>query len=252
MITVNGVAITPEQINAEVQYHPAPALLEAKYQAMQALVVRELLAQRAAGLGLVEGDFSDAVIDRLLQQEIEVPEPTAEETRRYYRNNEKQFCTDPLFEVSHILYLAPPEDAEARRAALARAEQALAEITADPALFAGIARRDSACSSGREGGSLGQIAPGQTLPAFEEALQKMKAGEISAAPVASEVGYHLIHLHRRVESEQMPYEAVAARIGKHLRAQSWQRAVSQYIQLLAGEAEIIGFRLAGAETPLVQ
>ena len=88
MITVNGVAITPEQINAEVQYHPAPALLEAKYQAMQALVVRELLAQRAAGLGLVEGDFSDAVIDRLLQQEIEVPEPTAEETRRYYRNNE--------------------------------------------------------------------------------------------------------------------------------------------------------------------
>ena len=55
-ITVNGFKITPDQISAEVQYHPAADLPEAKYQAMQALVIRELLIQRAASLGLCDHD----------------------------------------------------------------------------------------------------------------------------------------------------------------------------------------------------
>lgn len=50
-ITVNGIKITPDEINAEVQYHPAESLFSAKYEAMRALVIRELLLQRAAGLG---------------------------------------------------------------------------------------------------------------------------------------------------------------------------------------------------------
>jgi peptidyl-prolyl cis-trans isomerase C len=53
-ITVNGVKITIEQINSEVQYHPAPSLPDAKYQAMQALVIRELLIQQAIKLGLCD------------------------------------------------------------------------------------------------------------------------------------------------------------------------------------------------------
>lgn len=46
-ISVNGILISPEQISAEVQYHPAPTLFDAKYEAMQALVIRELLIQEA-------------------------------------------------------------------------------------------------------------------------------------------------------------------------------------------------------------
>lgn len=256
IISVNGVVITPEQINAEVQYHPAPALLDARYQAMRALVVRELLLQRAAKIGLCDAESSslkpDAVIDRLLQEEIKIPAPTESELRRYYENNLKQFYTSPLCEVSHILYLAPPEDAAARTAAQERATAALAELHTSPERFAEIALRDSACPSAKDGGSLGQISRNQTLPEFEEALLKMKAGDISAAPVASTVGYHIIQLQRRVEGNQLPYEAVAKWIEDHLCAQSWQRAVSQYIQVLAGEAEIVGFRLTSAETPLVQ
>ena len=45
-IEVNGIHITPEKINAEVQYHPAPSLQEARHAAMQALVIRELLLQQ--------------------------------------------------------------------------------------------------------------------------------------------------------------------------------------------------------------
>lgn len=44
-IVVNGVKISPEQINFEVQYHPAATLEDARYAAMKALVIRELLLQ---------------------------------------------------------------------------------------------------------------------------------------------------------------------------------------------------------------
>ena len=255
-IKVNGVVITPEHIHTEMQYHPAPAVFDARYQAIRALVVRELLQQQVAKLGVAHSidtsEFLDECIDTLLKQEIATPEPTEAECQRYYHNNAKQFMTSPLFEVAHILYLAPEENPAARAAALVKAEAALLELRAEPQIFSALAQRDSACSSARDGGRLGQITRDQTLPEFEDAVFKMKEGDISAAPVATEVGYHLIRLDRRVDGGLLPFEAVASRIEAHLKTQSWQRAVSQYIQILAGEAEIVGFRLLGAETPLVQ
>lgn len=255
-VTVNGIHITPEQINAETQYHPAPSLSDAKYRAMQALVIRELLLQQAAKTGLcdnaIDRNLSDEVIDRLLEKEISVPEPTAEECERYYNSNKKRFHTSPLFEASHILYLAPPEDKDACAKALSSAKKTLSRLHKKPAIFEDIAKNESACPSGKTGGNLGQISRGQTLPAFEDALLTMAEGDISPEPVQSEVGYHIIHLHRRIEGQLLPFEAVSEWIADYLTKQSWERAFSQYIQILAGEANISGFRLAGADTPLVQ
>jgi peptidyl-prolyl cis-trans isomerase C len=249
-ITVNGVKISIEQINAEVQYHPALNLKEAKYEAMQALVVRELLLQRAASLGIRGG--SDEAIEDLLDRDISIPEPTIEECRRYYENNRNRFYTSPLFEVSHILYLAHPRDKEAREQALRRADEALARLKENPTLFETIAREESACPSSRQEGNIGQIGRGQTVRGFDDALLGMKAGELSAATVPSEVGYHIIRLHRRMDGALLPFEAVQERIAEHLKKQSWQRAFSQYLQILAGDAEISGFRLRSADSPLVQ
>jgi peptidyl-prolyl cis-trans isomerase C len=255
-ITVNGVKITPEQISAEVQYHPASSLIDAKYKAMQALVIRELLIQQAVRLGLCEADKSrdtpDEVIDRLLEQEITVPEPTPVECERYYSNNVKRFHTSPLFEASHILYLAPPDDEDARNRARNLAEKALSSIRENPDMFEAIARSESACPSAKLGGNLGQISKGQTLPAFEAALLMMKEGDLSPEPLLTEVGYHIIRLHRRTDGQLLPFDSVAQWVADHLKKESWQRAFSQYIQILAGEAKISGFRLHGADTPLVQ
>lgn len=253
-ITVNGLKITPEQIDAEVQYHPAANLAEAKYQAMQALVIRELLIQQAVRCGLCDKNPSqpDEVIDQLLAQEITVPEPGREECERYYKNNKKRFFTAPLFEVSHILYPAPPDDDEVRNKAKEKAIAALIQIKENVSLFESIARAESACSSGREGGRLGQIGKGQTVPAFESSLLSMKEGDISEEPVATEVGYHIIRVHKRADGELMPFDSVAEWIADSLKQESWRRAFSQYVQILIGRAKISGFHLKGADSPLVQ
>lgn len=255
-IEVNGIKITPDEINAEVQYHPAESLFSAKYEAMRALVIRELLLQRASELGLCQRDEAiknpDPVIEALLSKEISVPDADRETCRRYYENNQSQFFTSPLYEVSHILYMAPLEDEKARSEALFRAQTTLVRLKAAPSLFEAIAREESACSSAKEEGRLGQISRGQTMPAFETALFAMKEGEVSSEPVASEVGYHIIKVHQCAGGQQLPFENVAEWIAKELQEKSWRRAFHQYIQLLAGRCKISGFRFEGVQTPLVQ
>jgi peptidyl-prolyl cis-trans isomerase C len=255
-IDVNGVKISITEINAEVQYHPAESLLSAKYEAMRALVIREVLLQRAAELGLCKRDEAiknpDPVIEELLEKEIHIPEADPHTCQRYFENNKNRFMSSPLYEVSHILYMAPVEDVDARRKALEQCMSALAKIKNNPDIFEDIARGESACSSKKDGGRLGQISRGQTMPGFETALFAMGAGDISQTPVATEVGYHIIKVHQYAEGHQVPFESVSNWIAKTLQESSWSRAFHQYVQLLAGRAKISGFRFEGAQTPLVQ
>ena len=257
-ITVNDSLITPDDINAEVQYHPAGSLRDAKYAAMRSLVIRELLLQRAVEAGLLAAPHTetvkdlDQVIDNLLEAEITVPEADIATCQRYYDNNQKKFLTSPLFDVSHILYLAPPDQTEARVAALQRATQSLARLRAEPGSFEAIARAESACSSATAGGHLGQISRGQTMPAFEAALMQMQEGDLSIEPVATSVGYHIIRVNKRAEGRQLPFSAVADWIKEYLNDQCWNRAFHQYVTLLAGRAKISGFNFEAASSPLVQ
>lgn len=255
-ITVNETFIPSDQIAAEVQYYPAASLPEARYQAMEALVIRALLIQRARAAGLwddeSEPEEAGSAIERLLDQDIETPDPSAEECARYVAHHRNKFRTAPLFEVSHILYAAPPSDPQARVQARARAEEALRQVRADPSCFAALARRDSACSSGAQGGCLGQIGKGQTLPAFEEALFEMREGEISCEPVETEVGFHLLRVDRRVEGQAWPEEMALEWVAAHLKKKAWMTAFHRYVRMLAACAKISGFRFREGDSPLIR
>lgn len=255
-IEVNGTPITTDELNREMEFHTCDNLAEAQHEAARALVVRELLCQRAVELGLCSLEAClndpDPIIDQLLEQELETRVPEPEEVRRYYDNNRQRFFSSPVFEVSHILYPAPPDDADIREHARAQAAEDLNQIREGGATFAQRARAQSACPSAENDGYLGEVTRGQTVPGFETALLAMDAGELCTEPVASEVGFHLIQVHQRSEAEPLAFEEVQDFIARLLSEQRWRHAFSQYVQLLAGEARITGFDLQAAETPLVQ
>lgn len=259
MITVNDVPITEEAIAAEVQYHPAASLDEAKRAAVQALVVREVLLQEADRLGIqapleqeANESAEEARIRLLMEGGAKVPEPDGAACRTYFRNNRERFRTPDLYEVSHILFVAPPGDPEARDRARTRAEEVLAQLREAPERFAALAREHSSCPSRESGGSLGQMSRGQTVPEFEGRVARMKEGEIAPEPVETRYGYHIVYLQRRIEGIPLPFELVEQRIRDYLRESVMRRAVSQYVRLLVGKARIEGIDMAGAETPLVQ
>ncbi len=260
-VSVNGVAITRKAISAEVQNFPSASPRESWLAATRALAIRELLLQEARRLaipveqradpdGRRETD-EDALIRALIEQEV--PTPTADEAtlRRFYDNNRARFMTPPLVEAEHILLPARADDTESFAAARSRAAALADMLRGAPERFAEAAREMSACPSGATGGSLGQIGPGDTTPAFEAALATLEPGMISD-PVETPYGVHVIRVHRRIEGRQLPFEMVQERIAAYLEEHVRRRASAQYIALLAGRAEIVGIDLAGAETPLVQ
>jgi peptidyl-prolyl cis-trans isomerase C len=256
MISVNGTEIGESAILAEMQYHPAPSRDEALAEAAEALVVRELLLQRASALGLTwtadDAQSEESAIDQLLRRELKLPKPDPEAYRRYYNNNRDRFRSADLFEASHILYLAPRDDADARARAKAAAEEALSVLTREPERFAEIAKVQSRCSSAGEGGRLGQIAAGETTPEFDTFLLALEDEQICPVPVETDYGVHVLKLHRRIAGKQFAFEEVEAQIARDLNAAAWRRAVSGYLALLAAGAKVEGLDIRKASSPLVQ
>jgi peptidyl-prolyl cis-trans isomerase C len=263
-VFVNGVEISDHAINSELQYHPAGSVEAAREAATRALVIRELLLQASARRGIHRPDppepgqpdarepDEEALIRTLIAREVRTPEPDEASCRRFYEQNLKRFRSPDLFEAAHMLFPADPQNADAIARAKAQAGAALVEVLAAPDRFAELARALSACPSAAQGGNLGQITRGQTVPEFETFLFNLEPGQICPLPVKTRFGYHILRLDRRVEGRQLPFEAVRNAIAEYMREHVWRRAVGQYLQLLVGQADIRGIELNGASTPLVQ
>jgi peptidyl-prolyl cis-trans isomerase C len=261
-VSVNGVAIARAAIARETQNHPAAKPIEAWQAAARALVVRELLLQEARRLGMTPDPATDdegrreteeeALVRGLVEREVKTPEAETEACRRYFAFNRERFRTPDLFEVRHILLAAAPQDARGRVEAAARAQALIAEIRKEPGSFAALAAAVSACPSGTTGGSLGQIGPGQTVAEFEAALGALPVGEVAPEPVETRYGFHIVHVNRRIQGRELPFEIVQPRIAAWLGDRVRHAAIRQYIGILAGRAEIAGIDLAAHASPLVQ
>ncbi|WP_248797739.1 peptidylprolyl isomerase [Pseudomonas sp. MWU13-2105] len=256
IISVNAVSISPQALAQELQYHPAESREEALYQAARALVIRELLQQRIAELGLAlqvgAGENEEEAATRLLlEREVQVPQCDEVTCLRYYDNNRGRFHSAPLLAVRHILLECAPDDAEARVLARDQAETLLQRLEDVPGSFAELAVSYSACPSKAQGGSLGQISKGQTVPEFERQLFTLAPG-LAGKPLESRYGWHVVSVDQRIEGQPLPYEAVSTAIRTQLQQGVWQKALVQYLQTLVGAADIRGIRLQGADSPLLQ
>ena len=249
-ISVNGVEITDDDVQQELPHHAAaPNPLQA---ATEALVLRQALLQATQQAGLVarNANEEDALIERLLAQEVKAPTPTEEECRRYYDNHPACFRSGDLVEASHILFQVTdkvPLDALRKKA-----QAILAQVLDDPATFEQCARDYSNCPSGDLGGQLGQLSRGQTVPEFERALFALQAGETAGRLVETRFGLHIVRVQRKVEGAQLPFELVKESIARFLTDYAKNKATRQYLEILIGQMDIQGIELRYAATPLVQ
>jgi peptidyl-prolyl cis-trans isomerase SurA len=136
--------------------------------------------------------------------------------------------------VRHILMRPsaqlPAEQVQARLAQYRR------QIEAGQARFEDLARQHSADGSAAQGGDLGWASPGMMVPEFEEAMNKLPVGGLSA-PVASRFGLHLIQvLERRqvtVDVKQLREQARNA-----LREQKFEDAYTDWVRELRARAYV--------------
>lgn len=100
--------------------------------------------------------------------------------------------------VRHILMFVSdltPEDQ-----VLARLNEIRHRIVSGEADFATLARLNSVDNSATRGGDIGWVSPGDTVPEFEAAMNKLQPGEISE-PIRTPYGYHLIEVVERRSAE---------------------------------------------------
>ena len=96
--------------------------------------------------------------------------------------------------------------------------------------------------SGKEnGGDLGFFAKEDMVPEFAEAAFKMKAGEVSQAPVKTQFGWHVIKVEERRVAPPPTYDEAKGSIKNELS----QQAVQKVIEGLSKTAEVKRFDING-------
>jgi peptidyl-prolyl cis-trans isomerase SurA len=94
--------------------------------------------------------------------------------------------------------------------------------------FGDLARVHSEDSSAPKGGDLGFVAPGDTVPEFERAMNALQAGETSQ-PVQSPFGWHLIQVQER-RSDELSEDRKKLAARQSIRARKGDEAYSDWLR----------------------
>ena len=118
--------------------------------------------------------------------------------------------------------------------------------------FAQAAAQWSNCPSGQQGGELGWLTREDCAAEF--AREVFGTQEIGVLPrlVHSRFGLHVVEALERERGDVPAFEQVRAAVQLSMRQRAWVTTLRQYLQRLAGEAELEGVSLDATATPLVQ
>ena len=102
--------------------------------------------------------------------------------------------------------------------------------------FAELARQYSEDGSAANGGDLGWVNPGDTVPQFEKAMNALQPGEISQ-PIRSPFGWHIIQVLER-RKQDMTKEAARLKARQEIRARKSEEAYQDWVRELRDRAYV--------------
>ena len=149
---------------------------------------------------------------------------TPSDLQSYYRENQDRYRVPEQVNVRHVLIKTPlpgpngKVDDNAVKAAKQKAEDILKQLKSG-ANFGELAKKYSEdTASAVNGGELGWINRGQTVPEFEKTAFSLKNGEISGL-VQSSYGFHIIQLEEKHDAHVKSLDEVKAEIEPVVRQQ---------------------------------
>ena len=211
--------LLPTYRNVAVQY---------KDQFLQSLINRHLLLQEAKRKNLQESETVKRLIERA-KEEIMIQglldrgisdrvEVTDSEIENHYQENRDNYTEPSMIRASHILV-----DSEL----IAIKVQEDLKYGAN---FADLAREYSLDIPTKDkGGDLGYFAKGELVPAFEQACEKLEAGEVSDI-VKTDLGYHIIKIFDKKEPTPKSLEQVKDTIESELLFEKQTRLYENLLQ----------------------
>ena len=145
---------------------------------------------------------------------------TDAEVEAFYNEHPEAFMQGDTVNASHILVSTEEE-----------ALSIYAKISSGEMTFEDAAKAYSSCPSKENGGSLGDFGQGQMVPEFDKAVFSMEVGEVTATPVQTQFGYHLIRLNAKNAGTTVALdeirEALKGKLLEEKQQQAYESRVGQ-------------------------
>jgi peptidyl-prolyl cis-trans isomerase D len=174
------------------------------------------------------------------------PKVTDADLQAYYQKHIDQYQVKDQVRVRHILIaVAAGADAKTDAAARAKAQDIRKQILAGGD-FAKLAQANSDDPGSKgQGGELGFIQHGVTVPEFDKAAFALNPGQTSDL-VKTQFGYHIIQTEEKQTAHTKPLEEVKAQIQPIVQREAEMRAAQNFAQQLAADAQKQGMEKAAA------
>jgi len=172
---------------------------------------------------------------------------TPEDVKAYYEQHQDQYRVPEEVKVSHILIKTPSPGADGKvdekgvEEARKKAEDVLKQLKAG-AKFEDLAKKYSEDpGSGKQGGELGWIGRGRTVPEFEKSAFSLAKGQLSDL-VKSSYGFHIIRTEDKHDAHLKTVDEVKDQIEPLIKQQKAARILDS-----AGDALLTQARSGGLD-----
>jgi peptidyl-prolyl cis-trans isomerase D len=156
---------------------------------------------------------------------------TDDEERAYYQSNLDKYHIDDRAHVAHILFKTVGKT-DAEIAEIQKTAEMVDQKAKHGGDFAALAKQYSEDTTKDQGGDLGWIVRGQTVPEFEQAAFTLPVGSISDL-VRTQYGFHIIHVIERQMARTQSFDEVKADIAAALQTEKSQDLAEQLSSQIA-------------------
>ncbi|HEY8996642.1 MAG TPA: peptidylprolyl isomerase [Edaphobacter sp.] len=172
------------------------------------------------------------------------PQISDADVEAYYNQHKSQYEVKEQVKVRHILIAVPQgADAKTDQAAKAKADDLLKQIK-NGGNFADLASKNSDDPGSKtQGGELGWLDRGRTVPEFDKTAFSLPAGQISDV-IKTQFGYHILQVEEKKTAHLRPLAEVKAEIVPVLEQQRIGAAEQSFASQLAADAKKNGIEKA--------
>ena len=164
---------------------------------------------------------------------------TDAEAKTFYDNNPKEFTHPDLVRASHILFAVPPDATpDQQKAAEKKAEAAIVRANKGEPIDQLAAELSDEPGAKQRGGDLGYFPKGKMVQAFDEAVFSQQVGTVSATPVKTQFGYHVIKVTDKKPAGTASFDEAKSQIEAFLQVQKRKQIFKGIIQDLRQAAKI--------------
>jgi peptidyl-prolyl cis-trans isomerase D len=161
-----------------------------------------------------------------------------DEQRAYYQSNLDKYHIDDRVHVAHILFKTVGKT-DAEISEIEKTAETVDQKAKHGGDFAALAKQYSEDTTKDQGGDLGWIVRGQTVPEFEQAAFTLPVGSISDL-VRTQYGFHIIHVIERQMARTQSFDEVKADIAAALQTEKTQALADQLASQIAEDVRRSG------------